>query len=220
MIKIVKRTPIHKGWSPDKKYYGEDIEGQKYLIRISPIESYNQRLKEFELMKAINKTPILMSKPLEFGVNEEGVYSIQSWIDGVDADVIIPKLSNKQQYEYGLTAGMALQMIHSVPTPISESWDTFFNRKIDNKRALYEASPIKHSKDYLFIDYIEKTRNLLKGRPSVYQHGDFHIKNMIVGNDDNLYSLTLIAMILATLGKTLIESYGVHNYHLIFRRAL
>ena len=72
MIKIVKRIPIHKGWSPDKKYYGEDIEGQKYLIRISSIESYNRRLKEFELMKVINKTSILMSKPLDLGLMRKG----------------------------------------------------------------------------------------------------------------------------------------------------
>ena len=38
-----------------------------------------------------------------------------------------------------------------------------------------------------FIDYINDNRHLLKGRPQTYQHGDYHIGNMMIGRDGKLY---------------------------------
>ena len=35
-----------------------------------------------------------MCQPIEFGTCEEGVYSIQSWIEGKDAEQIIPDCSH------------------------------------------------------------------------------------------------------------------------------
>ena len=58
-----------------------------------------------------------MCNPIEFGTCEEGVYSIQSWIDGVDAEESVPTLSDTEQYVYGLEAGRILRKIHSIPAP-------------------------------------------------------------------------------------------------------
>ena len=43
-----------------------------------------------------------MCQPIEFGTCEEGVYSIQSWIDGVDAEQVMSDYSDTEQYVYGL----------------------------------------------------------------------------------------------------------------------
>lgn len=44
---FAKIEPIDKGWSGDKKYYVENIKGQKFLLRVSDISEYeikNQNL--------------------------------------------------------------------------------------------------------------------------------------------------------------------------------
>ncbi len=46
-----------------------------------------------------------MCQPIEFGTCEDGVYSIQSWIDGEDAEQVMSGYSDTEQYVYGLEAG-------------------------------------------------------------------------------------------------------------------
>lgn len=129
-----------------------------------------------------------MCQPIEFGVCDEGVYSIQSWIDGEDAEEIIPVLSDTEQYVYGLEAGRILKRIHSIPAPATqEDWEVWFNRKMDYKIKKYGECPIKYENGQAFIDYINENRHLLKGRPQTYQHGDYHIGNMMIGRDGKLY---------------------------------
>ena len=185
---IVSKILIEKGWSGDKKYYITDCEQTKYLLRISPIEQYERKKFEFELMKTVAERGVPMCKPIEFGTCTDGVYSIQSWIDGSDAEDILVHCSNHQQYSYGFQAGEILKAIHGIPAPDDrEEWKSFFNRKMDRKIKVYNECPLKYECGQPFIDYINSHRHLLKGRPSVYQHGDYHIGNMMIGVDKQLY---------------------------------
>lgn len=61
-----------------------------------------------------------------------------------------------------------------------------------------------------FIACIEQNRHLLKNRPQCFQHGDYHIGNMMIENG-KLVVIDLTAMILATLGKSLTALFGVHS---------
>ncbi len=47
---------------------------------------------------------------------------------------------------------------------------------------MYNDCPIKFDGAEYIIDYIEANRNLLKNRPQSYQHGDYHIGNMMIEN--------------------------------------
>lgn len=86
-----------------------------------------------------------MCLPLAFGTCEEGVYSVQSWIDGMDAKEVIPTLSDTEQYVYGLEAGRILRRIHSIPAPeTQEDWESRFNRKMDYKIKKYKESPVQY----------------------------------------------------------------------------
>lgn len=139
-------------------------------------------------MGQVASTGISMCKPIEFGLCDDGVYSIQSWIDGADAENLIPQMTKEQQYRYGFEAGQILQKIHSVPAPKElEPWYVYFNRKMDRKIQMYEDCPIKYKNGDLFIDYINAHRSLLNDRPRTYQHGDYHIGNMMIGADSMLY---------------------------------
>ena len=185
--KIVEKTLIEKGWSNDKKYCVTDEKGKKYLLRISPMEELESKKAEFKNMKQVYKLGIPMCEPIEFGTCEEGVYSLQGWIEGQDAEEVIPTLSDKQVYAYGLKAGEILKKIHSIPAPENvEDWEIFFNRKIDRKIEMYNKCQLKYENGEAFINHIEANRHLLKNRPQTYQHGDYHIGNLMIDNKGNL----------------------------------
>ena len=180
--KIVSRTPIHKGWSGDRKFCAVTEDGQKYLLRISPSDRLDRKNREFEQMRQLAKLGIPMCLPVEFGVCEEGAYSIQSWIDGEDAENMVMTMGSAEQYHYGLDAGRILAKIHTIPAPKdAPGWETRFNAKIDRKIAMYENCELKYEKGGdAFLNFLAENRYLLAGRPQSYQHGDYHIGNMMI----------------------------------------
>ncbi|MBR3179003.1 MAG: phosphotransferase [Clostridia bacterium] len=187
-MNIISKEPILKGWSEDKKYCITDETGTRFLLRISDISQYAAKHSEFRMMQRVASLGTPMCLPIELGICEEGVYSIQSWIDGEAAETLIPLLSDREQYSYGLEAGKILSRIHSIPASESqEDWAVRFNRKMDTKIRRYNDCPIKYPKGQAFIDYINENRYLLDGRPQVYQHGDYHIGNMMIDHSGKLY---------------------------------
>lgn len=188
MMKFISQEPINKGWSNDKKYCVKDEEGNKYLLRISSIEQYDQKKKEYGRMRQVAALGIPMCKPIEFGICDDGTYSVQSWIDGVDAEDVISALPAGKQCTYGIEAGRILRRIHSIPAPATqEDWEIRFNRKMDYKIQKYGECPIKYENGRAFIDYINENRYLLKNRPQVYQHGDYHIGNMMINRSGKIH---------------------------------
>lgn len=61
-----------------------------------------------------------------------------------------------------------------------------FNSKIERKVQMYKDCPIKYENGQSFIDYINANRYLLKSRPQCYQHGDYHVGNMMIDDDGKL----------------------------------
>ena len=179
---IISKTPIDKGWSGDQKYYATTADGQKYLLRISSIDRLERKRREYEKMREVAQLGIPMCMPVEFGTCDEGAYSIQSWIDGADAESLDVSMDAESQYRYGLDAGRILAKIHTIPAPAeAPEWESRFNAKIDRKIAMYEACELKYeSGGDAFLQYIAENRYLLRGRPQSYQHGDYHIGNMMI----------------------------------------
>lgn len=139
------------------------------------------------MMQKVAALQIPMCLPIEFGTSEEGVYSVQSWIDGEDAEQVILDYTIDQQYAYGLDAGQILRKIHSIPAPATqEDWEVRFNRKMDTKIQKYKDCPLKYENGQAFLDYISQNRHLLKNRPQTYQHGDYHIGNMMIDHKGRL----------------------------------
>ena len=187
-MNFVTKEPINKGWSSDKKYCVTDENGTQYLLRVSDIAQHDTKQSEFNMMKQVASFGVPMCQPIEFGTCEDGVYSIQSWIDGEDAEQVMSGYSDTEQYVYGLEAGRILRKIHSIPAPATqEDWEIRFNRKMDYKIKKYGECPIKYENGQVFIDDINENRHLLKNRPQVYQHGDYHIGNMMIDRNGKLH---------------------------------
>ncbi len=184
---FVTKEPINKGWSCDSKFCVTAENGTKYLLRVTPHEKSGTRSDMFRLQRQVASLGIPMCRPVEIWSCDDGVCTLQTWIDGDDAEDVIPALSDGEQYELGLEAGRILKKIHSVPAPEDvEDWEVRFNRKLDRKIKGYTECPLKYEDGQLFIDFINDNRHLLKDRPQVFQHGDYHIGNMMVDREGKL----------------------------------
>ena len=178
---IKVRELIDKGWSGDKKYCVTTKDGDKYLLRITAPEKAERFHRCFLQMEKVATLGIPMCLPVEFGQCPEGTYAIHSWIDGEDAENVIPNLSTERQYDYGTEAGRILKKLHSLPAPTNvPAWAGRFNAKIDRKIAMYEECPLKYEDGERFLEFIARKRHLLSDRPQTYQHGDYHIGNMMI----------------------------------------
>lgn len=178
---------VDKGWSGDTKYHIKTKDNQSLLLRISDISDFNRKKEEYEAMKKLKNCNILMSKPIDFGVcnNDKNVYILLTWIEGADAEEKLPLLSQEEQYNIGYNAGKMLRKLHEFPAPENaENWAERFNRKIDRKISSYKNCEIKVEKAESIIDYINDNRYLLQNRVQSFQHGDYHIGNMVI-NDSN-----------------------------------
>lgn len=184
---IIGKQPINKGWSGDKKYAITTKAAGKYLLRISPLEKQERREREFNKMREVASLGIPMAEPIEIGICDDGVYTIESFIEGFDAEEHICNLPSEQQYAFGLDAGRILAKIHTIPAPQNiPSWETRFNAKIDRKIAMYQDCELKYDNGKPFLSYIKENRHLLTDRPQTFQHGDYHIGNMMIDKNNLL----------------------------------
>jgi len=180
---------INKGWSKDEKYYIENEIGKKFLLRICDIEYYNVKKKEFMIMKKVYNLDINMSKPIDFGkcYNNKYVYLLLSWIEGTSVNEIINLLSEKEQFNLGIKAGLILKKFHSIlPSHKQEDWEQKMLKKFKRHLDKYKSCGIKVPHDYLALEYINENLHLLKNRPQTFQHGDFHIGNFILTSNNTL----------------------------------
>lgn len=186
---FTKLEPVEKGFSSEKKYYVETKDGQKLLLRMADIFEYDRRKIEFHMLQQVASLGIPMTEPVDFGICENGksVYSLLTWCEGEDAQEALPFLTETQQYVLGLTAGELLRRIHSIPAPMDqEEWGQRYSRKVNHKIEQYKACGISIEGDDRLIEYIEQNRALLYGRPQCFQHGDYHVSNMIISSENKL----------------------------------
>lgn len=185
---ILSRTLLEKGWSGDKKYRAVTSDGTKYLLRITAPEKAERFRLGFLRMQEVAKLGIPMCLPIEFGECPEGTYAIHSWVDGEDAEARIPTLTPDQQYAYGLDAGRILRRMHTLPAPAdAPGWVERYGAKIDRKIAMYRQCPLQYENGEPFLTYLSKNRQLLTERPQSYQHGDYHIGNMMIDRNGQLH---------------------------------
>lgn len=184
----VSVEPISKGWSSDKKYFVQTVTGENLLLRLSDIEQYYAKKKEYEIMTKYSKLGIKMSLPVEFGVCNEGknVYMLLTWIEGIDLEQVLSDLPEKEQYRLGREAGNILHKIHSIPIDEADMPTTDKKAKKLMQLSRYEASQVRISGDEAAIEYVKDHINQIGKEKPVYQHGDFHPGNLIYMNDGSI----------------------------------
>ena len=173
--------PVLIGWSGDKKYRAAGEDGKQYFLRVTPPEKAERAKRSFELQKKMYSLGVPMCEPIDCGECEDGFYVLQSWVEGENAEDAVLHLPEDAQYSLGYDAGVILKTVHSIPAPPdAPDWETRFNAKMDRKIRRYGECPVKFEGGERFIEYIGNNRSLIRGRPQCFQHGDYHIGNMMI----------------------------------------
>jgi len=183
-----KIEKIEYGWSSDEKYYLEDNNNLKYLLRISAAEVYTEKKKEFEIIMKFNTLDFQMSKALDFGYfnKYKNVYMLLSWVEGCSLEEKVGILPEMEQYLLGVQAGKILKVIHNLPV---EPEDRPSINKIPKKLLQlerYENSSVRISNDENAINFVKNNIELLCKSSPVYKHGDFHVGNLIYTPDKTI----------------------------------
>lgn len=183
-----KIEKINKGWSSDTKYYIEAENNQKYLLRISDRDKYEQKKKEYEVICKFSKLGFTMSEPINLGVCNDGqnIFMLLTWVEGENLELALPKLDQEKQYQLGREAGAILRKIHSLEVPPEElPTQTKIPKKIAQLQR-YIDSEVRIPGDNVAIDFIRSNIERIWSKPPVYQHGDFHPGNLILTPDKRI----------------------------------
>ena len=186
---IVNLEPLNKGWSADKKYIIETVKGEKQLIRIADITEYDRKKAEYGMAERVYNLGVPTPKPIDFGFCKDGqkVYSIFTWLEGDDAQTILPHMSESEQYDIGIKAGKTLRKIHSLPAPNNaEPWAEWFWRKVQGRIDFYNTNPVKSDSGDILVQYLQENKHLLDTRPQTFNHGDFNASNLIILPDKQI----------------------------------
>ena len=178
--------PVAKGWSSDRKYRIETDRGETLLLRLSDASKLEAKKKEFEIIQKYAALGFPMSQPIDFGVQDDQVYMLLSWVDGEDLETVLPRLPEAEQHRLGREAGAILKQIHSLPVdPADLPKQTKRERRLW-QLSQYEQSRLRLEHDETAVQYVKDNIGLIWSQPPVYQHGDFHPGNLIYQPDGSI----------------------------------
>lgn len=181
---------VTKGWSHDDKFKITTCDGQSYMMRLLPPETLVDKQKEMKYLKGLDGA-FNVSVPLKVGLMKtsagEKAYTLSRWVEGRDAEVVLPTLSIEKQRALGRQAGQLIFAIHQIPVSEAlESWGVRYQRKIDKKLAIYDACGETFDEASFFMKIIGRYRHMVDSRPTVFMHGDFHVGNMVISDDGEI----------------------------------
>jgi len=182
---------IEKGMSGDRKYYIETRVGKKLLLRITEVSNYETKRKDYDFLLSLNKADLPVPKAIDFGVCEGGasVYMLLEWMEGEEAEKVVPNMVKEKQYIIGAKSGQILRGIHENAT-INDMERDWYDRYFDVIRPRIEAYknegiPFEGADEILA--FIEENKHLLHERRQCRIHGDFHLGNLIINEKEELF---------------------------------
>jgi len=174
---------VTKGWSVDKKYKVEDDSGI-FLVRIRQSSEQTMKARR-EIVEKINSLEVPVPKLVYSKILDNNQIFIFSWLEGEPLEGKINYYSKQDQYQLGLQAGKYLKLIHEIRAPKNTPcWNDVYSTKIDDTLRQYNEGLFSFDDDKLLYDYIISNRHLINGLDNYLQHGDYHIGNMLIDNDE------------------------------------
>lgn len=182
---------INYGWSIDRKYILVS-NNKKFIFRLTDCEKdtplYNYRLKQYNNLSNIKSNYI--PKTIDYYHTNNIFLTVLEYLEGKDLEKTLPLISEKEQYNLGLQAGNILKEIHNTKIDNSKyiDWGKKYHENNINKIKLYKELIEKEPKykvknmDKAIDILLNKGDTILK-RPVTLCHGDYHIGNMIVNNN-------------------------------------
>lgn len=174
---------IHKGYSDDKKFLVTFQDGRQYLLKMFAMKEFEAKQIEYQVLQKMEMYNVKSSRPIGIGKNQQidMGYMILSYIEGHDAGEEINKYSDEIQYEIGIQSGQELLKMHQYHAPVNIS--DWYERKLKKHKHYmdqYRTCGYKLEHDLKIISFIEDNIQLMKNRPNLFQHDDYHVGNLIV----------------------------------------
>lgn len=178
-------SKIYKGYSSDQKFIVEKG-SQKFLLKSFALDDFSSKQIEYEALRMMQQYNVKCSRPLEIGTLENlGLgYMLLTFIEGEEATEALPSYSSAVQYEIGTQAGKELAKMHTWHAPSSIA--PWFDRKLakhERYMEQYQYTDVKVKNDSKLFYFIDQNLRLMKDRPNMFQHDDFHVGNLIVKNE-------------------------------------
>jgi aminoglycoside phosphotransferase (APT) family kinase protein len=180
--RVTRIARIHKGFSIDGKWKVELENGERFFVRVCDLKSAPRKRLELDQIRKIREMGVPVPAPVCFAELEREDQCVQvfEFVEGEDGEDALRRLAPLEQYELGKQAGLALKTIHSIKKESpEETWEEYRLRK--HERSLREYEQLK--REYIPIEsalrFVEEHRHLLKDRPVVFLHDDFHPANMM-----------------------------------------
>ncbi|GFN32308.1 aminoglycoside phosphotransferase family protein [Paenibacillus xylaniclasticus] len=181
---IAKLEQVHKGYSSNDKYIVHDSNGHpRYILRTYSIDQDKYKKLEFNGLRMMEKHDVKCSRPIEIGVlpEQDLGYMIISFIEGNDASAELLLLTEEEQYNIGIQSGVELIKIHQIICPDNmQSWDERMAAKHHRYRMEYSKCGVAINNEDKLLSFIDNNLYLMKDRPNIFQHDDYHIGNLIV----------------------------------------
>lgn len=171
--------PVPEGLPGDETFHVSGPGGE-CLLRISPEDLRERRLREYAAMRALAPLALNIPRALDFGDCQGGVYTLSSWVEGRPAQELLPSLPTSQQREIGRQAGEILRAMHTVPAPLAPEWAEAYGRRMIARIEAYRAGSARIPACDEFAAYALGHAALLSGRPSTFQHGGYSVCSMVL----------------------------------------
>ncbi|EJQ30089.1 aminoglycoside phosphotransferase family protein [Bacillus cereus] len=185
--RMLKATVISKGFSFDEKYKIELESGASYFIKVCDSSYFERKQEEYEYMQQLDSLHIPMPKLIHFISLTKFNKCVQvfEWIDGLDGEDILRTLSTEEQYRAGKKAGEVLKNIHLVEKEDkSNSWEMSIWSKYERYLEALKEYEVDFFHLNTVIDFVGNHKDLLKNRPIVFLHDDFHPANIMIDQNE------------------------------------
>ncbi|EEL64547.1 aminoglycoside phosphotransferase [Bacillus cereus F65185] len=185
--RMLKATVISKGFSFDEKYKIELESGASYFIKVCDSSYFERKQEEYEYMQQLDSLHIPMPKLIHFISLTKFNKCVQvfEWIDGLDGEDILRTLSTEEQYRAGKKAGEVLKKIHLVEKEDkSNSWEMSIWSKYERYLEALKEYEVDFFHLNTVIDFVGNHKDLLKNRPTVFLHDDFHPANIMIDQNE------------------------------------
>jgi aminoglycoside phosphotransferase (APT) family kinase protein len=178
-----KLEKVHGGWSFDEKFKAHLNNGEAHFIRI--VQDKNLKIEEhrFSVMSILYNQGCFIQKPISFEHIEDKIVQTFEWIEGETLKNQVILADEKTQYEWGVQAGKQLKIIHSIPSNSKINMIEYYQNRVKNKLTSYDACQFKLDHEEKFKSMIDDGWATISNITPTFQHGDFHIENMVLNNN-------------------------------------
>lgn len=172
---------ITAGYSTSAKYLISYPGGARAVLRVAPDATNANNEELVQVLAELRAVGARVPAPLDAGQVGNRAYCLLSFIEGEAALDALGRCPPDVQYAVGVQAGADLRRMHRVlPARPVRPWDERILGKHRAALAAYWAGGARVEHDEEVAAFIEANEDAVRGRPSHFQHGDFHVANLVM----------------------------------------